>query len=133
MKNGSGRKGYKHPQIFADTLTLCQLYYPMHNNLPKPFRFSVGDRILQEMAECLRLIVLANTVDKKCDRGRRDGSAHIRRLRASIEVIKGYFLLAWKLKFISHGGTGELSVRLETISKQAARWQQWFDNDATFQ
>lgn len=26
---------FKHPQIFADVLTLCQLYYPMHNNLPK--------------------------------------------------------------------------------------------------
>lgn len=42
---------FKHPQIFADVLTLLQLYYPMHNNLPKPFRFSVGDRTLSELAE----------------------------------------------------------------------------------
>ena len=69
---------FKHPQIFADVLTLLQLYYPMHNNLPKPFRFAVGERILAELAECLRLIVL--------------------------------------------------SARLEAISKQAARWEQWFEN-----
>ena len=50
---------FKHPQIFADMLVFCQLYYPMHNNLPKPFRFAVGERILAESAECLRAIVLA--------------------------------------------------------------------------
>ena len=41
---------FKHPQIFADVLTLSQIYYPMHNNLPKPFRFSVGEQILKELA-----------------------------------------------------------------------------------
>lgn len=44
-----------------------------------------------------------------------------------MEVVRGFLLLAWKLKFLSHGAMGELSPRLETISKQAARWGQWFD------
>jgi len=118
---------FKHPQIFADVLTLCQLYYPMHNNLPKPFRYAVGERILAELAECLRLIVLANAVDKKSTAGCEDGVEHIRRVRASVEVVRGFLLLAWKLKFISHGALAELSPRLEAIGKQAARWQQWFE------
>ena len=42
----------------------ARLYYPLHNNLPKPFRFAVGERILAESAECLRAIVLANAADK---------------------------------------------------------------------
>ena len=118
---------FKHPQIFADVLTLCQLYYPMHNNLPKPFRYAVGERILAELAECLRLIVLANAVDKKSTAGCEEGAEHIRGVRASVEVVRGFLLLAWKLKFISHGALAELSPRLEAIGKQAARWQQWFE------
>jgi len=118
---------FKHPQIFADVLTLLQLYYPMHNNLPKPFRFAVGERILDELAECLRLIVLANAVDKKSVAGCADGAALLRRIRAGVEVVRGFLLLAWKLKFVSHGALTELSARLMAISKQAARWEQWFD------
>lgn len=118
---------FKHPQIFADLLSLCQLYYPMHNNLPKPFRYAVGERILSELAECLRLIVLANAVDKQSKLGRGEGAAHVRQVRAGIEVIRGFVLLGWKLKLISHGALTELGTCLEAISRQAARWQQWFD------
>lgn len=118
---------FKHPQIFADVLTLTQLYYPMHNNLPKPFRFAVGERVLAELAECLRLIVLANAADKKSDLGCKEGAAYVRRVRASVEVVRGFLLLAWKLKFVSHGALTELVVRLEGISKQAVRWGQWFE------
>ena len=119
---------FKHPQIFADMLVFCQLYYPMHNNLPKPFRFAVGERILSESAECLRAIVLANAADKSAPAGCAEGAAHVRRIRASLEVIRGFLLLAWKLKFISHGALAEMSPRLEAISKQAARWGQWFES-----
>jgi hypothetical protein len=118
---------FKHPQIFADMLTLCQLYYPLHNNLPKPFRFAVGERILAEMAECLRLIVLANSADKKSTGGCAEGAGCIRRVRAAVEVIRGFLLLAWKLRFVSHGALTDLAARLEAISKQAARWEQWFE------
>lgn len=121
---------FKHPQIFADVLSLCQMYYPIHNNLPKPFRFAVGERILAELAECLRLIVLANAVDKKCAAGRAEGAEHVRRVRAGIEVVRGFFLMAWKLKLLSHGALTELSTRLEGISRQAAKWEQWFQNPA---
>lgn len=118
---------FKHPQIFSDVLGLCQLYYPLHSNLPKPFRFAVGERILVELAECMRLIVLANSVDKSALAGRQEGAELVRRVRACVEVMRGFLLMAWKLKFISHGAVTELSLRLEAIGKQAARWQQWFE------
>lgn len=120
-------KEFKHPQIFSDMLVVCQLYYPMHNSLPKPFRFAVGERILAESAECLRLIVLANAADKNSAPGCAEGANHVRQVRASVEVIRGFLLLAWKLKFISHGAMAEISPRLAAISKQAARWGQWFE------
>lgn len=118
---------FKHPQIFADILVFCQLYYQIHNGMPKPFRFAVGERILGGLAECLRLIVLANAVDKKSEAGRAEGAAHVRRVRGGIEVVRGFLMLAWKLRFVSHGALTELAARLEGISRQAARWQQWFE------
>lgn len=57
---------FKPPQIFADVLTLVQVYYPLHNNLPKPFHFAVSERFLPDLAKCPHLIVLANAVDTNC-------------------------------------------------------------------
>ena len=56
----------------------------------------------------------------------RKGSDLLGQLRASIEVIRSYLLVAWQLKLLSHGGLHELAGVLESVSKQAARWQQWF-------
>lgn len=122
---------FKHPQIFADILTLSQIYYPLHNNLPKPFRFAVGERILDELAQALRLILLANAVDKRSATGCAQGEIQVSHVRACVEVIRGFILLAWKLKFISHGALTQLSTLLESISRQAARWQQWFKSATT--
>ena len=118
---------FKHPQIFTDLLTLSQMYYPMHHNLPKPFRYAVGERILAELAECMRLVVLANSVDKGCSQERAKGANYVRQVRAGVEVIRGWMLLGWKLNLLSHGAIAELGARLEAISRQAARWQQWLD------
>ena len=86
----------------------------------------MGERILAESAQCLRAIVLANAADKASAAGLAEGAAQVRRVRASVEVMRGFLLLAWKLKFISHGGLTALSTCLESVSKQAARWEQWF-------
>lgn len=118
-------KTFKHPQIFADMLVFCQMYYSLHINLPKAFRFAVGERILAELTQSLRFIVLANAVDKIHDRA--EGARNLHQVRASLEVIRGFLMLAWKLNFISHGALVELSPRLEAMSKQAARWAQWFE------
>jgi len=107
-------------------LLVCQLYYPLHQNLPKPFRFTVGEQILMEIATCLRVIVLANAANKKTTAGLELGAKYVRDVRASVEVMRGFLLLAWKMKFISHGALTELANRLEAVSKQAARWEQWF-------
>ena len=118
---------FKHPQIFSDVLSLFQIYYPVHNNLPKPFRYAVGEQVLAELAACMRSIVLANAVDKHSRAGCAEGVGHIHRVRAGVEVVRGFFLMGWRLKLVSHGALTELAARLEAIGKQAARWQQWFE------
>ena len=117
---------FRQPPIFADVLTLTQLYMPIMQNFPKPFRMSVGQQILDELAACVRAIVLANAVDKTSAQGRTEGAAQVRQLRASVEVVRAFLLLAWKLKYLSHMALADLSARVEAIARQAARWGQWF-------
>lgn len=120
-------KDFKHPQIFSDLLMFYKRYYPIHAGLPKPFRFTTGESILTEITQCLKLVTLANQCNKNDVVGRAQGSASLGQLRVSIEVIRSYLLVAWQLKLLSHGGLHELTGVLESVSKQAARWQQWFD------
>ncbi len=102
-------------------------YYPIHAGLPKPFRFTTGESILTEITYCLKWVTVANQCNKKEAAGRVEGSQALGRLRVSVEVIRSYLLVAWQLKLLSHGGLHELTGVLESISRQAARWQQWFD------
>lgn len=120
-------KVFKYPQIFSDVLLFYKRYYPIHNGLPKAFRFTTGESILQEITLCLKQITIANHCQKKDMAGRAKASQALSEVRASIEVIRSYLLLAWQLKLLSPGGLHELTGNLESVSKQAARWQQWFD------
>lgn len=122
---------FKHPQIFADTLTLFEIYYPIHNGMPKPFRYTVSEKLMDELAISMKNIILANAVDKKTKTGLTKGVALVQQVRASVEVVKGFALVAWKLKFLSHGAMVDVSARLEAISKQAARWEEWFSEKMT--
>lgn len=51
---------FKHPQIFSDLLMFYKRYYPIHAGLPKPFRFTTGESILNEITACLKLVTLPN-------------------------------------------------------------------------
>lgn len=114
---------YKHPPIFAETFTLYKEYYKAHHNLPKVFRFGVGEKILDELSIITKLIVLTNF--NKIENNLTKCVNYLQELRARVEVIKSYFLLAWQMKFISNGFYTNLSKRIISISKQAARWQQF--------
>ena len=119
---------FEHPKIFSDALDFCKIYYPIHQNFPKPFRYSVGVKVLDEIAQTLRYIVLANAVDKATQEGLMLGADYVRHVRSSIAVIRGFIMLAWHMKFLSHGALSELGSRMESMSKQAARWEQWYKN-----
>ena len=123
-------KTFKHPQIFSDLLMFYKRYYPIHAGLPKPFRFTTGEAILTEITVCLKQVTVANHCRKQEADGRVLGAQALGELRVSIEVVRSYLLVAWQLKLLSHGGLHELTAGLESVSRQAARWQQWFERGA---
>lgn len=120
-------KESKHPKIFSDLVLLFELYYRIHEGMPKSFRVSVSDKVLNELTEAMRLAVLANSVDKKSKDGREQGALYISQLRGHIEVAWTFVLLGWKLRFVSNGAMANMSQRFENIAPQAVNWERWFN------
>lgn len=118
---------YQHPKIFSDVVEITKIYYAVHANMPRPFRNAFGESILGELSAILRLIILVNTVDKASGPERAEASRLLREIRARLEVVRGFLMAGWALKTLSHKHIGVLTTRLESISKQATKWQAWFE------
>ena len=118
----------KHPQIFSDIVVLFEIYYRIHEGMPKSFRVAVSEKVLDRLSNAMHFITLANNVDKKTKIGREQGALNISHLKGDIEIAWSFVLLAWKLTFVSNGAMAELSQRFEDISSQALKWEKWFLN-----
>jgi len=106
--------------------TLFEIYYHIHEGMPKSFRVSVSEKVLHELSEGMRQIVLANNVDKKSKEGREQGALRIAKLRGHIEIARSFVLLGWKLRFVSNGAMANISERFESINSQAVKWERWY-------
>lgn len=113
------------PKIFADFLAIYKKYYLIHKNLPKIFRVTMGEYIMAELTQCMKIIVVANL--KRSREDYKESRNLLKDLRAKIEILKSYFLIAWEMKFISHQFFADINDRLEEVSKEAAKWQNWFE------
>ena len=120
---------YKHPKIFSDVVEITKVYYDVHANMPRPFRNSIGEGILDELSAIMRLIIMVNTTDKTSSIERMEASRLLREVRARVEVLRGFLMAGWSLKTISHKHIGALTIQLESISKQATKWQGWFERE----
>lgn len=108
---------------------VTKIYYGVHANMPRPFRNSFGEGILDELSAIMRLIILVNTTNKTSFTERAEASRLLREVRARLEVLRGFLMAGWSLNTISHKHIGALTIRLEDISKQATKWQGWFERE----
>jgi len=120
---------FSHPKIFADLLILYKQYFKAHGNHPKIFRVTVGSDILKEISESMKLVTMINFF-KQNRQSKQNTAKYIVALRGKIEIIKSYFLIAWEMKFISNGFYADIIERIEEISKQAASWGKWIENNS---
>ena len=60
----------KHPQIFSDIVVLFEIYYRIHEGMPKSFRVAVSEKVLDRLSNAMHFIILANNVDKKTKIGK---------------------------------------------------------------
>lgn len=125
------RSAFKHPQIYNDTIRFHKLYWRVHQHLPKAFRLTTGEQILTEITACLGCIAAANFVNKSDTEARQRAARQLIHMRERLEVIRAFLILAWELKALSHHALADLNSRLDELGKQATRWQQWFERDAS--
>lgn len=116
------KKKYRHIKVYDDVLCLYKLYMQTHQHLPKSFRFTTGEHILNEITLCLKHITKVNYMVKHNAKG---VELIFYGLFESVEVIRAFITLGWDLAYISHNRASELSDLLETIAKQLHGWLRW--------
>jgi len=104
---------------------IYKLCLATHNNKPKVFRITVHEKLLNEIVDCMKLTVLANT-KKKSKKEIESAINDLRIMRGKIEIIKAYTIIAWELNYYSHEFFADINNRLEQVSKQTASWEKWF-------
>lgn len=117
---------FKQPQIYDELLLLYRTYWEVHKHLPRPFRMTTGETILQEITTCIKGVILANHVNKNEREQCLLAGKYLGGTRASLIVIRGMLTLGWGNKMIAHGAFMRLTQLLDSAEKQVTRWQQWF-------
>jgi hypothetical protein len=117
---------FKHPKVYDDFLRLYKAYWTVHKHLPRRFRITTGDVVLQTITTCIRDIISANYLDKNDVEQRVLSGELLGQVRAQLVVIRGLLTVGWDMRFISHGSFMHLTTQLDEIEKQATRWQAWF-------
>ncbi|MEW4322747.1 hypothetical protein AB1I39_11325 [Chromobacterium vaccinii] len=81
---------------------------------------------MNEMAECLKAMALANGVDRQSLNDCRRGAVILQDTLSKLIAIRTLLLTGWKVKAISHGAFLDLEIKMEEVVRQVSKWQQWF-------
>ncbi|MDK9773968.1 four helix bundle protein [Vibrio sp. B181a] len=120
-------KMFRHHRIYYDLQKLYKLYWGQHQHLPRAFRFTTGEQILNELTQSIRCSVQANLYGK-LKTGKRKAFEWLFELNANLDVVQSLLMLAWELKFLSHGALVLLTEQLELIQRQVVGWRKWFQS-----
>ncbi|MCR9656242.1 four helix bundle protein, partial [Vibrio parahaemolyticus] len=91
------------------------------------FRFTTGEQILSELTQSIRCSVQANLYGKVSSE-KRKAFEWLFELNARLDVVQSLLMLAWELKFLSHGALVLLTEQLELVQRQVVGWRKWFQN-----
>lgn len=117
---------FKHNRIFYDLQKLYKLYWNQHKHFPRAFRFTTGEQLLKEITSAIRNVVLANLQSKSTTAGREYAAKLLVEVNASLETISALLLLAWEMKFLSHGALAVITECIGNIQRQVVGWRRWF-------
>ncbi len=120
-------KTFRHHRIYYDLQKLYKLYWGQHQHLPRAFRFTTGEQILSELTQSIRCSVQANLYGK-LNSEKRKAFEWLFELNARLDVVQSLLMLAWELKFLSHGALVLLTEQLELVQRQVVGWRKWFQN-----
>ena len=105
--------------VFKKSYDLVIELFDLYTNLPKSFKYTLGQRIQLESIELIVNIYKANAHSEKVP--------FILKIREHIEIIRLLIRILHDTKQISLKRMVLVNVMIEEISKQLAGWQKYYE------
>jgi four helix bundle protein len=104
--------------VYKASYDLLLYSFQLIKNMPKDYKYTIGDKIKNEMVDMIMNIYHANKEkDKKLKKER------ITKAKNSIEVIQLLFRLLHDLKQVSSKKFTQVSVKIDCVSRQLSGWE----------
>jgi len=105
---------YKHLPIYKTTYELLKLVTEKTKHFPKDFKYSLGDKLRNEVVELVVFIYKANSV--------KDKRVHLLQILERIQVVEMLLLLCRDLHIINIKGYSSLVILTDSIGRQVQGW-----------
>ena len=106
---------YKHLPIYKTTYDLLELVTAKIKDFPRDFKFTLGDKILNECISLVVSIYKANSL-------REQREEHLTQILERIQVIELMLRLSKDLKLLNVTSFSEIVVLTDSLSRQAQGW-----------
>lgn len=104
-------------KVYRDTYDLVKYIIPLVSKMPRIYKFTLGERIINQLLDLLNHIQLANM-----QRERRQ--EHLKNFVVSFEMLNAMIRLSFEFKaFQGLGQQVEIARRMEAIGKQITAWK----------
>ena len=105
---------YSNLPVYKASYDLLLSVFNQVQHFKKAYKYSLGEKLQEEMVELIANIYRANCVKEKVDL--------LAKARENVEVIRLYIRLLKDLKELNITTTVQLNQQLESVSKQLVGW-----------
>lgn len=105
---------YKHLPIYKTTYNLLELVVRKTKEFPKDFKYSLGEKLLNECIELVVYIYKANSASKKQE--------YIQGILERVQVVELLLRLSKDIHLINIDSFSEIVTLTDSIAKQAQGW-----------
>ena len=108
---------YDHLPVYRTTYDFLIQTFGVVKEFPKEYKYTLGDKIKNEIIELIANVYRANTQKEKGDT--------IQQARENTEILRLYIRLLKDLRIIGLEKFISLNLSIESISKQLSAWQKY--------
>lgn len=109
----------KKPEIYLALYELTKYLYCIHRNMPKQYKYTLGQRILDLSWGCLDLVIIANGLPNSEKFGK------ILYASGIFDQLKTRLRMAHELRLVSHRQYSYIVEQNEEIGKMLTGWLNW--------
>ena len=105
---------YEHLPIYKQTYDLLLRIMTATKNFPREYKYTLGQKLKDEVIELVVLIYRANSV--------RDKETHISAILERVQVVQLMIRLAHDMKILPRRHYAALAEMTDTLARQAGGW-----------